>query len=136
MISIKSRSLWRTDSNGIAQLVRILVDNALMHSPAGATVEVTSSRRDRSLVLEVADRGPGIPSTDREKVFERFYRGDPSRSGPGTGLGLSIARWIATAHGGTITLHDNHPGVRAVVTLPLAPPGPARLYSPEPAPEP
>ena len=124
------------DPDRLKQLVLILVDNALMHSPAGGTVEVTSSRKDRSLVLEVADSGPGIPSNEREKVFERFYRADLSRSGPGAGLGLSIARWIATAHGGTITLYDNHPGVRAVVTLPLAPPDPARLYSAEPAPEP
>jgi signal transduction histidine kinase len=123
------------DPDRFKQLVLILVDNALMHSPARGTVEVTCSRKDRGLVLEVADSGPGIPANEREKVFERFYRGDPSRSGPGVGLGLSIARWIATAHGGTITLHDNHPGVRAVVTLPPTPPDPGRLYSADPAPE-
>src|SRR5205823_5502581 len=64
------------DPDRLKQLVLILVDNALMHSPAGGTVEVTSSRKDRSLVLEVADSGPGIPPNEREKVFERFYRAD------------------------------------------------------------
>jgi two-component system sensor histidine kinase CiaH len=106
------------DPDRFKQLVLILVDNALTHAPAGGMVEVACSTKDRSLVLEVADRGPGIPADEREKVFERFYRLDPSRSGPGAGLGLSIARWIVTAHGGTITLHDNRPGLRARVTLP------------------
>ena len=119
------------DPDRFKQLVMILVDNALRHAPEPGTVEVECSRGDRSLVLEVADHGPGIPAAEREKVFERFYRVDPSRSGQGAGLGLSIARWIVTTHGGTITLHDNHPGLRARVTLPVARPDPGHLYSPE-----
>jgi signal transduction histidine kinase len=119
------------DPDRFQQLVLILVDNALTHAPAGGMVEVACSRKDRTLVLEVADRGPGIPANEREKVFERFYRLDPSRSGPGAGLGLSIARWIVTAHGGTITLHDNHPGLRARVTLPSARPNSGQLHTAE-----
>ena len=114
------------DPERFEQLVLILLDNALTHSPSRGTVEVTCSTEDGVLVLEVADRGPGIPAAEREKVFERFYRLDPSRSSPGAGLGLSIARWIVAAHGGAITLHDNHPGLRARVTLPLARTGPGR----------
>jgi two-component system, OmpR family, sensor histidine kinase CiaH len=125
----------RVDPDRFRQLVLILIDNALRHSAAGGTVEVSCSRRDRNLVLEVADRGPGIPAKEREKVFERFYRVDPSRSGPGAGLGLSIARWIVTAHGGTITLHDNHPGLRARVTLQPGPLDPGRIYTADPAAE-
>jgi signal transduction histidine kinase len=123
------------DPDRFKQLILILVDNALTHASVRGTVEVACSRKDRSLVLEVADRGPGIPANEREKVFERFYRLDPSRSGPGAGLGLSIARWIVTAHGGTITLHDNHPGLRARVTLPSARPDPGHQYAADPAPE-
>jgi two-component system, OmpR family, sensor histidine kinase CiaH len=124
------------DPDRFQQLVLILVDNALTHSPAGGTVEVTCSRKDRALVLEVADHGPGIPASEREKVFGRFYRLDSSRSGPGAGLGLSIARWIVTAHGGAISLHDNHPGLRARVTLPPTPPDPGHLYSADPVHQP
>ena len=121
------------DPDRFEQLVLILVDNALTHCPPGGTVEVMCSVEDRALVLEVADRGPGIPVAERENVFERFYRLDPSRSSPGAGLGLSIARWIVAAHGGAITLHDNHPGLRAHVTLPLAPPEARRRLGGSPA---
>jgi signal transduction histidine kinase len=121
------------DADRFKQLVLILVDNALTHPPAGGTVEVSCLRRDRSLVLEVADRGPGIPPEEREKVFQRFYRLDASRSGPGTGLGLAIARWIVAAHGGGIALLDNRPGLRVRVTLPAGRPE-AVLYRPDPAP--
>jgi two-component system, OmpR family, sensor histidine kinase CiaH len=121
------------DADRFKQLVLILVDNALTHPPAGGTAEVSCLPRDRSLVLEVADRGPGIPPEEREKVFQRFYRLDASRSGPGTGLGLSIARWIVTAHGGSIVLLDNRPGLRVRVTLPAGRPETV-LYRPDPAP--
>ena len=113
------------DGDRFRQLVLILLDNALTHPPAGGTVEVSWWRRERSLVLEVADKGHGIPADEREKVFQRFYRVDSSRSGPGTGLGLAIARWIVVAHGGSIALLDNQPGVRVRVTLPAGPQAPA-----------
>jgi two-component system, OmpR family, sensor histidine kinase CiaH len=107
------------DADRIKQLVLILLDNALKHGPAGSPIEVSCYRTSRSLVLDVGDRGPGIPVGERERVFDRFHRVDPGRSGPGAGLGLAIAKWIASAHGGSITLHDNHPGLRARVTLPI-----------------
>ena len=97
----------------------ILVDNALNHGPSGGTVEVSCSRLERSLLLEVSDHGPGIPADERERVFERFHRLGSGRSGSGAGLGLSIAKWIVTAHGGSISLQDNQPGLRVTVTLPL-----------------
>jgi signal transduction histidine kinase len=121
------------DPDRFKQLVVILVDNALTYSPARGTVDVDCSRGDRSLVMEVSDRGPGVPASEREKVFERFFRLDSSRSRPGAGLGLSIARWIVGAHGGVITLHDNRPGLRARVELPASRPEPGHLYSPDPA---
>jgi signal transduction histidine kinase len=66
----------------------------------------------------VADRGPGIPAADRERALKRFVRLEASRSQPGSGLGLSLAAAVARLHGGSISLLDNAPGVKAVLTLP------------------
>jgi two-component system, OmpR family, sensor histidine kinase CiaH len=106
------------DPDRFKQLLVILVDNALRHTPSGTEVEVICRRRDNELVLEVADHGPGIPARERQQVFERFHRPSGSQKHPGSGLGLAIARWIVDAHGGSITLDDNHPGVRARATFP------------------
>jgi two-component system, OmpR family, sensor histidine kinase CiaH len=109
------------DADRFKQLIVILVDNAVTHGPRGSTVKVSCIRHDRTIALEVSDHGPGIPADQQDKVFERFHRlsSGGNGAGAGAGLGLSIAKWIVTAHGGTITLYDNHPGLRLVVTLPL-----------------
>ena len=76
--------------------------------------------------FEVTDYGQGIPTSEQNKVFERFHRADPDRSAQkgGSGLGLSIARWIVELHGGEIAAQDNQPnGCRMVVSLPNPPPG-------------
>jgi len=111
------------DPDRFRQLLLILLDNALRYSPPGTPVEVTCVSRDHDLVLEVADRGPGVPAELRERVFERFSRLGRDLAGPdaGAGLGLPIARWIATAHGGSISLHDNGPGLRVRVVVPGSP---------------
>jgi len=107
------------DPDRLRQLLVILVDNALRHGEPGGTVEVRSAKVGLDLRLEVSDRGPGIPAEQRSKVFEAFHQLDGSRSGSGTGLGLAIARWIVTAHGGTIKLADNEPGLAVRMLLPL-----------------
>ncbi|MFI5283625.1 MAG: sensor histidine kinase [Candidatus Dormibacterales bacterium] len=112
--------LVQLDADRFKQLIVILVDNAVTHGPRGSKIEVSCRRHDRTLTLEVSDHGPGIPADQRDKVFERFHRLSPSRNGSGAGLGLSIAKWIVTAHGGSITLHDNRPGLRLEVSLPLS----------------
>jgi signal transduction histidine kinase len=112
----------RVDPDRVAELLGILVDNALQHGGPGVHVGV-AARRSGGIELVVADDGPGIPEAERTRVVERFVRGDVARSGEGTGLGLSIARWIVDAHGGRLTLEDNRPGLRARVTLPLTRPG-------------
>jgi two-component system OmpR family sensor kinase len=90
-------------------LLANLVDNALRYTPPGGSVEVRV-RPDGDLALvEVADSGPGIPEEERERVFDRFYRGRQAPSG-GSGLGLAIVRQIVTLHGGSITLGKSPSG--------------------------
>ncbi|HEX9044128.1 MAG TPA: HAMP domain-containing sensor histidine kinase [Candidatus Limnocylindrales bacterium] len=112
----------RVDADRVAELLGILVDNALRHGGVGVHVRVSATRVGRDgqdgVELVVADDGPGIPTAERAKATERFVRGDAARSGDGAGLGLSIARWIAEAHHGRLVLEDAEPGLRARVTLP------------------
>ncbi|HWP29316.1 MAG TPA: sensor histidine kinase, partial [Chloroflexota bacterium] len=81
-------------------------------APVCLTLAATPDR----LTLAVSDRGPGIPAEEREQVFERYYRGTTARGVRGSGLGLCIARWIATAHGGTLTV-ESGPGQGSTFTL-------------------
>jgi signal transduction histidine kinase len=124
----------------IGQAIANLVDNAVKYgapnkSPAGAwpkpDVVIAAKRAGRSVVLTVADRGPGIAPSDRARVLDRFVRLEGSRSRPGSGLGLSLAAAVARMHGGTVELEDNCPGLRVRLTLPAAPDEPAQ--SPAPA---
>jgi signal transduction histidine kinase len=113
------------DRGRLQQVVANLVDNAARHGPAGGEVRVRAEGSGGELVLEVRDQGPGIPVADRERVFERFVRGERAGGG-GTGLGLAIARWAVDLHGGTIAVvepeepagADRPPGCRIRVTLP------------------
>jgi signal transduction histidine kinase len=91
------------DRGRLHQVVANLVDNAVRHGPAGGQVRVRARGSGNELVLEVRDEGPGIPVVDRERVFERFVRGERAGGG-GTGLGLAIARWAVDLHGGTIAV--------------------------------
>jgi two-component system phosphate regulon sensor histidine kinase PhoR len=90
------------DRDRIAQVLLSFTDNALKHSPTGATVHLSAQRRDGSVRLEVADEGVGIDADELSRVFERFYRSDAARAGGGAGLGLAIAKEIVEAHGSTI----------------------------------
>ena len=103
------------DEARLAQVVANLLDNAARHGPAGGEVRVTASVGE-DLVLEVSDDGPGIALPDRDRVFERFTRGERAGGG-GTGLGLNIARWVVDLHGGTIAVVDG-PGCRIRAVLP------------------
>jgi signal transduction histidine kinase len=111
--------LIRGDRHLLSQALANLIDNALKYA-GGGEVTIKVMRRDGHAVLEVADRGPGIPEADRQSVFGRFVRLEPSRSTPGNGLGLSLVRAVARRHDGTARLDENDPGLRAVLELPLA----------------
>lgn len=117
------------DEARLAQVVANLLDNAVRHGPAGGEVRV-SATVGSDLVLEVADDGPGIAPQDRERVFERFTRGERAGGG-GTGLGLNIARWVVDLHGGTIAVVDG-PGCQIRATLPATCPPPQTHTTPTP----
>ena len=96
-----------------------LIDNALRYSPDGKSIDLSIEERDRWCLIAVRDHGPGFSETDLDRMFERFYRGDPARArGPrnGSGLGLAIVRQIALSQGGLVRAR-NHPGGGAVVEL-------------------
>lgn len=109
------------DRARLVQLILVLVDNAIDHSPAGGEVAVRVQRQGPTIAIEVDDQGPGIPEADRERIFEPFTRlkGSTRHGSGGTGLGLAIARRIAEAHGGTIEAGSPPSGgARFTVLLP------------------
>jgi signal transduction histidine kinase len=117
------------DGPSVHRAIANLVHNAVKHAPEGTEVVVEVARSAAGLEVTVTDEGPGIPAPERDRVFERFWRGDQA---PGTGLGLPIARQIAQAHGGEVALVDAERGCRFRLTLP-APEGPSAPLSAPPA---
>ncbi|HEX7254488.1 MAG TPA: HAMP domain-containing sensor histidine kinase [Gaiellaceae bacterium] len=115
------------DEERVRQIGRILVENAIIHTPPGTQVRLTTVERDDAVELRVEDTGPGIPHGDDQHIFERFYRAGGAVTS-GSGLGLAIARELAGVMGGEIVL-DSRPG-RTVFTLKL-PRSPAPVDQPE-----
>jgi signal transduction histidine kinase len=110
------------DRDALAQLLWILVDNAVKFSANGGNVWVAVTQRGDRAQLHVTDDGVGITPGDERRIFERFYRTDTVRSGGGAGLGLSIAAWIVSAHGGTVLAANNAKGGASFVAeLPTVP---------------
>jgi len=114
----------RANRELIGQAMVNLLENAVKYAkPAdgqGGHVAVRLRAVDGRVRIEVADNGPGIPAEDRKRVVERFVRLEKSRSEPGSGLGLSLVDAVARLHGGTFTIADNEPGVKAIIDLPAA----------------
>ena len=111
--------LIRGDRHLLSQALANLLDNALKYGDSEIVVAV--SRDGGHAVLEVRDRGPGIPEREREAVFDRFVRLEPSRSTPGNGLGLSLVRAVAHRHNATVRLADNRPGLKVRLEFPEFP---------------
>ena len=106
----------------IAQVLVNLLDNAVKYSPPGAAVEVGAKVRDDEVEITVADSGQGIPESDLERIFDKFYRVSRPETVSGTGLGLAICRGIVEAHGGHIEAANRPAGGTVVtVTLPRQP---------------
>jgi heavy metal sensor kinase len=108
------------DNRLIQRMIANLFDNAIKYTPAGGSVRVTVyPENNHSVAITVKDTGIGISDGNLSRIFERFYRCDPSRSEAGIGLGLSFARAIARAHGGDITVTSiPEKGSTFIVTLP------------------
>ena len=104
------------DPASLAILLSNLIDNALRYTPRGGRIDVAVDADQNGATLSVADTGPGIPIEDRERVFDRFFRGDDNQE-PGSGLGLSIVKRIADAHHATIALDAQPEGSGLVVRV-------------------
>jgi len=98
--------LVRGDATLLRDVLQNLLDNAIQYTPEGGRIHVTAEAKSREVEVSVSDTGIGIPTSDQERIFERFYRVDAARSreAGGTGLGLSIAKHIVEAHSGRLTV--------------------------------
>jgi signal transduction histidine kinase len=110
----------RGDRARLRQVLSNILENAVKYSPAGGEVDVDAYVSNGRVLVDVADRGPGIRAEDRELIFEKFGRVNHGEGKPGTGLGLFIARSIAEAHGGTLMVAEgSHPSATFRLSLPL-----------------
>jgi signal transduction histidine kinase len=105
----------------VAQLLANLIENAMRHTPCGATVWITVDAAPDGPRLTVADDGPGVPAHLRQAVLAPFFRLDASRSSPGSGVGLAIVAAVAARHRAKLVLEDNGPGLRVAATFPPPP---------------
>lgn len=122
------------DEIRIEQIVLNLLDNAQKFSPPGGVITVRAEARSDDILVSVCDQGPGVPEPERERIFERFYRGTAADSAPrGTGLGLAICKALVEAHGGRIWVDAlvEH-GARICFSLPRGAPEPAETTASAP----
>jgi signal transduction histidine kinase len=114
--------LWAVaDPDGVAQIVRVLLDNALRFAPPGTAIVVELTADAQSCAIAVHDRGPGVPDAEREQIFERFRRGTETGGEGGFGLGLAIARELARRMDGDVVLVRDTSGARFELRLVPAP---------------
>jgi len=110
------------DGGRIREMLLNMVTNAIKYTPPGGTVAISLQEDAEAVTISVRDTGIGIAPGDLPYIFERFWRADPARSRtgerPGTGLGLAITKWIAEAHGGSITV-QSRPGRGTMFTVRL-----------------
>ncbi len=99
----------RADPAACARVVRILIDNALRYAPPGEPIEIAARRGERFATVRVSDRGPGVPESERERIFERFHRGKETAES-GFGLGLAIGRELAVRMNGRLELLETDRG--------------------------
>jgi len=106
------------DRELLTQMLANLVDNAIRHTPAGTHIEVSLGSDSERIIGVVTDNGPGAPPEEWERIFQRFYRLEHSRSTPGSGLGLSLVKAVANLHGIAIDVRDAEPGLQIVLRFP------------------
>ena len=110
------------DRELLAQALTNLLDNAVKYTPTGGTITVSLEQERDKARLSVADTGPGVPETDRNRVLQRFTRLDQARSQPGAGLGLALVNAVTMQHHGRLQLGDNRPGLIVTLELPALSP--------------
>jgi signal transduction histidine kinase len=108
------------DRDLLFQALANVLDNAIKYTPAAGSIRIMLHDQHDQLKIAICDSGPGVPLAAHEKVFERLYRLEVSRSTPGNGLGLSLVAAIVNLHHGRIELTDNRPGLNIAITLPRA----------------
>jgi signal transduction histidine kinase len=109
------RQLISGDRQLLIQMYANLIENAIRHTPPGATIRLGIAGEGARLCTFVEDNGPGIPASEHEKVFRRLYRLEKSRTSPGIGLGLSLVKAVADLHAAALRLEDAKPGLRVVI---------------------
>lgn len=121
----------RLDYVQIGQVIANLIENAAKYAPAGTAIRIAARRVEGAIEVSVTDQGPGIPPSERERVFEKFYRAPHAGRAAGTGLGLAICKGLVEAHGGHIWVEDAPGGgARFAFTLPV--PAPIPIAGQEP----
>jgi signal transduction histidine kinase len=120
--TVPAEAMVNGDPELLAQLLANLIENAILHTPAGTRVEMEVTQAAGAITLSVSDNGPGVPEEDRERIIRRFYQVDPSRTRGSSGLGLSIVNAIVNLHGARLAISDARPGLRVTVAFPDAPP--------------
>jgi signal transduction histidine kinase len=105
------------DRDLLFQALANLLDNAIKYTPDGGQIALCAGQVGGAIEITVTDTGPGIPASLRDKVLQRFYRIDASRSAPGHGLGLSLVQAVAQLHAAELRLEDAAPGLRVVLRL-------------------
>jgi two-component system phosphate regulon sensor histidine kinase PhoR len=111
--------ILEADPDALLRILTNLLDNAIKFSPRGATVTVEARDEEGAVAIAVRDQGPGIAAADLPRVFERFFKGDSSRSGVGVGLGLAIVKHLVRSHGGAVEARSEEgAGATFVVRLP------------------
>jgi signal transduction histidine kinase len=109
------------DRDLLFQALINLLDNAIKYTPEGGNVSLELKRGGKTVDIVVSDTGPGIPENERDKVGQRLYRLERSRSTPGSGLGLSLVKAVAHLHHAALLFEDNAPGLKATLRLPIGP---------------
>ncbi len=112
-----SEASYHGDRDLLFQAYANLLDNAVKFSPDGGSIHVNLYQNNERIQIQISDNGPGINDYEKDKIFDRFYRGEKSRHTAGTGLGLGLVRAVITLHGGEVLVKNKNPGLSIITTL-------------------
>lgn len=112
-----SEAQYNGDRDLIFQALANILDNAIKFTPTDGAISIKLTRSEGRSILTIRDNGPGIPEGEQDKVFDRFYRSESSRTTPGNGLGLSLVEAVVKLHAGSISLKNLGPGLEIRLSL-------------------